>query len=328
MMTETGQQDGVRAPQQSGLRQSRHLSDQPAIVVVGSMNVDFVVEVPRLPHPGETIIGGDLAQHPGGKGANQAVAAARLGQHVAMVGRVGVDEPARLLVDTLREAGVDTGFVETVPDRPTGIASITVDADAENTIVVSPGANSALRADDVERAADVLAGADAVLLQLEIPLDVVEAAARAAGGTVVLNPAPARDLPAELLQAVDVLVLNETELELLAGAELASTEPDDVAELARRIDGPAAVVVTLGAAGAVLVRDGSVAHVPALPVQAVDTTAAGDAFCGALADALVRGEDLAEAVQWAVRVAAVVVTRLGAQRSLPDRATVQQLTGP
>jgi ribokinase len=296
----------------------------PAVVVVGSLNLDYVVPVPRHPRPGETVLGGDLARHPGGKGANQAVAAARLDQPVAMVGRVGEDEPGRLLTATLADAGGDASGVQVTRGAPTGVALITVDEAGENAIVVSPGANARLSGADVADRAPLLARAAVTLAQLEVPLEAVEAVARAAGGTLVLNPAPARDLPAELLAAVDLLVPNRGELALLAGAA-PTDDLDELARLARSLQGPDAVIVTLGADGALLVDDTGVEHVPPVPVSAVDTTAAGDAFCGALADALVRGEPLGAAVRWANRAAAVTVTRAGAQPALPTRREVEEL---
>jgi ribokinase len=290
------------------------------IAVVGSCNVDFVVPVPALPGPGETVLGGDHLRSPGGKGANQSVAAAKLGSPVAFVGCVGEDALAPTIVSALEGAGVDTSWLRRVPDVPSGIALITVAEGGENTIAVSPGANARLGPDDVEAAAELLADAAVTLVQLEISLDAVSAAVRAAGGRVVLNPAPARELPPELLARVDVLVPNRSELGVLAGASEPSTL-DDAAALAGSLDGPRAVVVTLGADGALVVENGTSTHVPAVAVDAVDATGAGDAFCGALADGLARGQNLVAATEWAVRVAGLSTTRWGAQSS-PARAEV------
>lgn len=292
------------------------------VAVVGSLNLDLVVPVPRHPLPGETVLGGDHFANPGGKGANQAVAAARLGRRVAMVGRVGDDDAGRTLLSALAADGVDASHVRVTEGTASGIALITVDASGENAIVVSPGANALVAPTDVDAAAGVLAGAAVTLLQLEIPLDAVVAAARAARGTVVLNPAPARSLPRELLRAVDVLVPNRAELAALAGEREPPVSLDDLGRLAGRVDGPRVVVVTLGANGALVVKGGAPTHVPGVPVDPVDTTAAGDSFCGALADALARGDALGPAVRWAVRAAAITVTRPGAQRSMPSRAEV------
>lgn len=292
-----------------------------AVVVVGSLNLDLVVGVARHPRPGETVLGGDAVRTPGGKGANQAVAAARLGQPVAMVGRVGEDAEGRALLAALDADGIDRAAVRALPEVPTGIALIGVDPEGENTIIVSPGANGRLDAQAVTEAGDVVAGAAVCLLQLEVPLEAVEQAARLARGVVVLNPAPGRALPADLLAQADVLVPNRSELGELLGVP-APHPLEEVADLARRVGGPRAIVVTLGAQGALLVEGEASLHVAPVPVQAVDTTAAGDCFCGALADALAREQSLEEAVGWAARVAAVSTTRPGAQASLPRRDEV------
>jgi ribokinase len=292
----------------------------PAIAVVGSLNLDLVVRVPRLPGPGETVSGDDVFSNPGGKGANQAVAAARLGRQVAMVGCVGDDQAGRDLLASLKADGVDTAHVRVVDDVPSGQAFITVSEDGENQIVVSPGANARLTVEDVRAAEGALRAAAVTLLQLEIPLEAVAAAARTAGGTVVLNPAPVRALPEELLAAVDVLVPNRVELAQLAAAPVPATV-EEAAALADRL--PAgAVVVTLGGDGALVVGRGHARHIPAVPVRPVDTTAAGDAFCGGLADALAAGAALEDAARWAARVAAAACTRPGAQASLPTPAEV------
>jgi ribokinase len=299
------------------------MSEQPAVVVVGSLNLDLVVRVARLPGAGETVSGGDVFRNPGGKGANQAVAAARLGRGVAMVGCVGDDQAGRDLLGSLEADGVGTSQVRVVDGVPSGAAFITVSEDGENQIVVSPGANARLTPDDVAAAGAALRAAAVTLVQLEVPLAAVAAAVRAAGGMVVLNPAPVRALPAGLLGEVDVLVPNRVELAQLAAAPPPATV-EEAAGLAGRL--PArAVVVTLGADGALVVEQGHVSHVPAVPVRPVDTTAAGDAFCGGLADALAGGAALPDAARWAVRVAAAACTRQGAQVSLPTPAEVRTL---
>lgn len=296
----------------------------PEITVVGSANLDLVVEVGHVPLVGETVLGGDLRRVPGGKGANQAVAAARLGRRVAMVGRVGRDEGGSILRAALDEAGVDTTAL-TTDDAPNGVALIAVDADGDNAIVVSPGANGRVDADDVARAGALVTDAAVLLLQLEVPVEAITAAALAAGGTVILNPAPAPDgpLPRRLLDAVDILVPNQTELATLAGHD-GTVDADNAAELARGLPAPV-VVVTLGADGALVVTDHDLTHVPAPKVHPVDTTAAGDSFCAAMADALVRGLDIVDAVRWAVRVGAATTLRAGAQPSLPTPAEVDGL---
>jgi ribokinase len=286
-----------------------------SVAVVGSINLDLVVRVERHPAPGETVVGGDRSELPGGKGANQAVAAARLGAEVALVGRVGADEPGRRLRDGLAAEGVDVAHVREDPDAPSGMALIAVDPAGENTIVVSPGANARVDAGDVAAARELLAGAAVTLVQHEVSPGAVAAAIAAAGGTVVLNPAPARALGAN---PVDVLVPNRGELATLVGRD------GDPEQLARALDGPRAVVVTLGAQGALVVEGARAERIAAPPVTAVDTTGAGDAFCGALAQALADGAALVEAARWAVRAAAESVTRPGAQGGLPRRADVER----
>jgi ribokinase len=282
------------------------------IAVVGSINLDLVVAVERHPAPGETVVGGDCRQLPGGKGANQAVAAARLGGEVAMVGRVGADAQGAWLREGLGTEGVDVEHVREDRQAPTGVAMIAVDARGENTIVVSPGANARVDARDVAAASEVVRGAAVLLVQHEVPPEAVAAAIATAGGTVVLNPAPARGLAAP----VDVLVPNRGELETLAGGR------GDPVTLARSVTAARAVVVTLGAEGAVVVEGDRAERVRAPQVEVVDTTGAGDAFCGALAEAMAGGATVVEAARWAVRVAAVSVTRLGAQGGLPRREDV------
>jgi len=295
------------------------------VAVVGSANLDLVVDVDTIPRVGETVMGGDLRQIPGGKGANQAVAAARLGRRVAMIGRIGDDEGGAILRAALDADGVDTSGLLTTAGVPNGVALISVGADGDNAIVVSPGANARVTIDDVATARPVLEAAAVTLLQLEIPLEAVTLAAATAGGTVVLNPAPApsEPLPTELLATVDVLVPNQTELATLAG-HTAAVDVDTARALAADLPSRA-VVVTLGARGALVVADGRADHVPAPVVTPVDTTAAGDSFCGALADALVRGETLVDAARWAVRVGAATTRRAGAQPSLPTPAEVDRL---
>ena len=297
------------------------------IAVVGSANLDLVVEVDTIPLVGETVLGGDLRRIPGGKGANQAVAAARLGRDVAMIGRLGDDEGGAMLRSALEGDGVDTRHLLTTADVPNGVALISVGADGDNAIVVSPGANGRVAPADIEAASAIIDTAAVTLLQLEVPLDTVAAAAALAGGTVILNPAPApsEPLPISLLADVDVLVPNQTELATIAG----HNGPVDrviAAELATRLPS-SSVIVTLGAEGALVVLDGEATHVPAPVVRPVDTTAAGDSFCGALADGLVRGLDLVEATRWAVRVGAATTQRPGAQPSLPTPDEVGLLIG-
>jgi ribokinase len=292
--------------------------------VVGSINLDMVVPVPHHARPGETVLGGDHISTPGGKGANQAVAAARLGRSVSMVGRVGDDDTGRMLRGALASEGVDVANTRLAATAPSGIAMISVDPKGENAIVVSPGANARLMPADIDAASDVIQDAEVLLCQLEIPLQSVTAAVRRARGSVILNPAPARRLPLELLESVDVLVPNRGELAMLTDAPEPANRAE-VAELAGRITGPSLVVVTLGADGAVAVENGTATHLGGLDVEVVDTTGAGDSFCGALADAMVRGASLSDAVRWAVAAGALATTRRGAQEAMPRAAEVKSM---
>jgi ribokinase len=296
------------------------------LLVVGSANADLVTTVDRRPAAGETVLGSDLAIHPGGKGANQAVAAARLGARAGLLARVGDDAHGELLTGSLTAAGVDTTGV-LVGGAPTGVALITVDPTGDNSIVVSPGANARLSPADIAAAGKLLAAASVVSLQLEIPLETVAAtvaAATAAGDTrVVLNPSPPAALPPEVLAACDPLVVNEHEARFLLGDDAGDTPEAWAAALLGR--GPRSVVVTLGAAGALVATGDRTVRVPSPAVRAVDTTGAGDAFTGALAWRLGTGEDLETAVRFAVRVGAAAVTRPGAQESFPTFEEVTSL---
>ena len=295
-----------------------------SVTVVGSLNEDVLVAVGRLPGRGETVIGRSAVRAPGGKGANQAAAAGELGPGVHMVGRVGDDPAGARQLAALAARGVDVGRVHRTPGVPTGSATIPVeDGTGENLIVVVPGANAELTPEDAD--AEPVRRAGVVLLQLEVPLDTVAAAARVATGTVVLTPAPPRPLPATLLEHVDVLVPNEHELAQLAGAQPGERSPAELAALARSV-ASCAVVVTLGARGALLVPpEGAVLLQPPPAVTAVDTTGAGDCFCGALAQALATDPDLPAAVRVAVAAAALSTTGPGARGALPDAAAVQAL---
>ena len=298
------------------------------VTVVGSLNMDLVARAPRIPLPGETIIGGGFRTVPGGKGANQAVAAARLGAQVSMVGRVGRDAFARSLLEAIIAAGVDHAFISQDPQAATGIALIVVDDSGENSIVVAPGANMCLSPADVAAAERAIAAADVCLLQLEIPLESVTRAAEVAqahGVTVILNPAPARLMPAALLSLVDVLVPNESEAALLTGHPVDDQATAEAAAGALRAMGVGTVILTLGELGALLARDGKAEHFPAFAVTPVDTTAAGDAFLGGFAVALAEGRALADAVRWGNAAGGLATTRLGAQPSLPTRAALEHL---
>lgn len=298
------------------------------ILVIGSMNADLVVRSPRFPAPGETISGEDLQIIPGGKGANQAVAAARQGAQVAMVGRVGSDSFGPFLVNNLKTNQVDATHVRS-DDSATGTAIIVVDANGQNSIVLSPGANAQVGSMDVDSAP----AAKILLLQFEIPMDTVLRAARryrAMGSTVILNPAPARSIPEELLAQIDILVPNETELGLLTNKKVTDipSAEDAARELLQR--GVKTVIVTLGANGALLVTNDTSVQVPSFKVNVVDTTAAGDSFIGGFASKLLASDHkssdtLQNAVRYGCACGALAATKFGAQPSLPTREETETL---
>jgi ribokinase len=304
-------------------REQRRMSDaSKPVLVIGSLNMDLVVRCEHLPERGQTIMGGDFFTALGGKGANQAVAAARLGARVSMAGCLGRNAFGETLIAGLRDAGIRTGDVMRV-DSQTGIALITVDASGANTIVVASGANMAVDAAQVDRALANASGPGILLLQHEIPADANAHAirmARQAGWFVMLNPAPARPIPAELLPLIDLITPNETEAAAIAGRPVASRADALVAARSLLAMGAGAVLVTLGGDGAIFCDASRALHCPALAVQAVDTTAAGDAYVGALAAALAEQRPLEEGLGFAAAAAALSVTRLGAQPSLATRA--------
>ncbi len=296
------------------------------ILVIGSLNADLVVRAPRFPAPGETIQGEDLVIFPGGKGANQAVAAARLGAKVAMVGRVGKDSFGTTLIDNLKNNKVDVRHILRDDSTPTGTAVIVLDSHGQNTIVVSPGANGKVNSTDIEP--EAFMDSPILLAQFEIPLETVIYSANLAREKklrILLNPAPARTLPDELLMTVDYIVPNETELGLLTGKpvnNLGSIEEACRSLVAR---GAQNIIVTLGANGALIVNKNRAKHIPAYEVKVVDTTAAGDAFVGGLAVGLLNGKSLEDAVQYACACGALAVTKFGAQPSLPTTEDVEKL---
>jgi len=298
------------------------------VTVVGSLNMDLVARAVHIPRPGETIIGGDFHTLPGGKGANQAVAAARLGMQVSMVGRVGNDAFAAPLLNNLAAAGVDHNYVGRDLEAATGVALIVVDNAGQNSIVVASGANKRLSPADVDSAEAAIAAANVLLLQLETPLETVTRAAELAhkhGVRVVLNPAPAQPLDSSLLSMIDVLIPNESETELLTGMPVGNQADAEAAAGVLRELGAGIVILTLGERGALLAQAGGTELFPAFAVTPVDTTAAGDAFVGGLAVALAEGKSLAEALRWGNAAGALATTQLGAQPSLPDRQVVERL---
>lgn len=295
------------------------------VLVVGSLNTDLVVKTPRFPQPGETISGEDLQVIPGGKGANQAVAAARLGANVSLLGRVGKDNFGDFLLQNLQSNHVNTQLVQR-DDASTGTATIIVDGNGQNSIVLSAGANGKVSAVDVEHAS--FSDFSLLLLQLEIPIPTVLRAAQRAhesGLRVILNPAPAQSLPDELIALADFLIPNETELSLLTGMEV-----NDIlsAERAARVlleRGVKHVIVTLGSKGALIVDTETSTHVDTFKVHVVDTTAAGDAFIGGFANALLEDKSLQEAVRYGCACGALATTKFGAQPSLPTKEDVEKL---
>lgn len=297
------------------------MKESTPVLVVGSLNIDLVVNVDRFPAAGETILGRQFATYPGGKGANQAVAAARLGAKVYMAGCVGRDEHAGILLKSLADNLVDVTFVRQVPE-PTGVALITVDRAGANTIIVAPGANDCCAVQDIDKALADIGTAGVLLVQHEIPAATVDHAVRAAaakGWKVIVNPAPARELSPATLELIDILVPNETEASILAAMPVNTVE--DASKAAGKFlgQGVQTVIVTLGEKGAVGCTPAGQWHIPSRCVPVVDTTAAGDAYIGALATGLTEKRSLEECMRFAAMVASISVTRPGAQPSLPWR---------
>ena len=300
---------------------------KPTIAVLGSINMDLVIQCEKLPIPGQTITGKSLVQLPGGKGANQAVAAARSGGNVRMIGRVGDDGFGASLRGNLEQESIDCGFVKTVSNCESGLAVIGVEQSGENSIIVIPGANARLTAADVEAASDVIAQSDILLVQLEIPLEAVGAGiaiAKQHGVRTVLDPAPAVSLPNEMLH-VDLICPNESEASVLCGSSAAphGREREIVEELHSR--GPKAVALTLGSQGTMLFDGQQLETIPSIQVDAVDTTAAGDAFAGALAVDWVARGSLTGAIRVGNVAGALAASKLGAQPSLPRRDAIDRL---
>ncbi len=298
------------------------------VFVVGSINQDFVLNVERRPEPGETVTDARLSKGNGGKGANQAAAAALLGAQVAFLGRVGDDGFGEPLVEALAEKGVDTSLIEATPGSSTGTAVITVTPDGENAITVAPGANRSLTAEDVDDAAEAIGGARVLVAQMEVSPEVVlravEVAARQ-GTRALVNLAPPFEVPRELLEKLDPLVVNEHEAAFLLGERVEGVDGALSAASELLALGPRSVVITVGKDGAVFSDGESTEHLPAPRVDVVDTTGAGDAFVGALAARLAREDSLEDAVAYAVRAGAAAVTKEGAQGALPTTDVVEAL---
>lgn len=296
------------------------------IVVVGSTNMDMVVKTDHIPVPGETVLSGSFFMNPGGKGANQAVTIARLGGDVSFVGKVGNDIFGKQAEQLFDEEGINIFYLLSDDELPSGVALITVDEAGENSIVVASGSNANLLPADIKEALPTIEEADYLLMQLEIPMETVLFVAEYAHAhhtKVIVNPAPMNKLTPELLQQIDILTPNETEAGKLAGMKVCDMKSaKEAAQLICKM-GVKNVVITMGSSGAIIYREGqTIVHVPSKKVEALDTTAAGDVFNGALTVALSEGKDLKEAARFACEVAAISVTRMGAQSSIPYRNEV------
>lgn len=303
------------------------MENRGKILVVGSLNMDSVIKVKRIPKAGETIIGSDIEKNPGGKGANQAYAVGALGGNVKMLGAVGNDENGKILLSNLEKAGVDTTFIRQVDNSNTGIANIYIQQDGDNCIVVSPGTNNKCDVSYLEDSEAIIADSDILLVQLEIPLDAVDyllERAKRLGKMVILDPAPAPgELDKEILSKVDILTPNETELAILTGNKI-ETDFTEIETMCRTLldKGVKQVITTLGKNGRLIVGETGSKYVPAYKVDAVDTTATGDTFAGALVVMLSEGKSIEEAVDFAVKASAVTVQKKGAQCSIPYRNEV------
>jgi ribokinase len=293
---------------------------KPKILVIGSANMDMVIGTDHFPVPGETIIGGDFSLIPGGKGANQAVAAARLGGDVCFITQLGKDIFGDQNLENFKREGIDTSFIKQNPNQPTGVALITVDKSGENTIIVAPGANHTLSVAEISSASNAFQQADIVLVQLEVPVPIVVEACQKAyglGKRVILNPAPAMDLPESLFRFLYLIVPNETEAEFLTGIKVIGEASAYQAASRLRNMGVQRIIITMGALGAFLFTDSFQGIIATTIVEAIDTTAAGDTFCGALAVALGSGKNIQDAVVFALKAATLSVQRFGAQTSIP-----------
>ena len=292
---------------------------KPKIVVIGSCNTDMVVKANRLPVPGETILGGSFYMNPGGKGANQAIAAARLGADVTFISKIGYDLFGLQALEIYKSERINTEFIFTDSKKPSGVALISVDSFGENCIIVASGANQSLSPEDIDKAKDKIREADTILMQLEIPLETVEYATALAyeyGKRVILNPAPASSLNNELLKKTNVILPNRIEAEMLSGIKVTNLKSAHRAVQAISCKGIENVVITLGK------EKDKYIMIPAKEVDTIDTTGAGDVFSGALSVSLSEGRSLIEAVEFANAAAAIAVTRIGAQSAIPYRTEI------
>ena len=298
---------------------------KPNIVVIGSCNTDMVVKANRLPVPGETILGGSFYMNPGGKGANQAIAAARLGADVTFISKIGYDLFGLQALEIYKSERINTEFIFTDSKKPSGVALISVDSFGENCIIVASGANQSLSPEDIDKAKDKIREADTILMQLEIPLETVEYATALAyeyGKRVILNPAPASSLNNELLKKTNVILPNRIEAEMLSGIKVTNLKSAHRAVQAISCKGIENVVITLGKEGAFVKEKDKYIMIPAKEVDTIDTTGAGDVFSGALSVSLSEGRSLIEAVEFANAAAAIAVTRIGAQSAIPYRTEI------
>ncbi|CAI8425616.1 MAG: ribokinase [Acidimicrobiaceae bacterium] len=301
------------------------MGESNRVVVIGSANIDLVSSVASLPVPGETVLGNSFIKTPGGKGANQAVAASKLGGEVSFVGCIGSDQEGEILRSSLKNANVNCDFLISRPEVSTGNAMIGVDAEGNNSIIVNSGANSALTQEDIVAAKEIVESAQVVLMQLEISTKCLEVAVEMASGIKILNPAPVVDISKKLLEKIDVLIPNRIELARLSNKE--SFENLDELEAAAKGLGIQTVIVTLGSAGALLVSDKQTELISSPAVESVDTTGAGDAFCGSMAESLSRGLSFLESVEYSVTAGALSTTTYGAQISMPTRSEVDSFLG-
>ena len=301
------------------------MGESNRVVVIGSANIDLVSSVASLPVPGETVLGNSFIKTPGGKGANQAVAASKLGGEVSFVGCIGSDQEGEILRSSLKNANVNCDFLISRPEVSTGNAMIGVDAEGNNSIIVNSGANSALTQEDIVAAKEIVESAQVVLMQLEISTKCLEVAVEMASGIKILNPAPVVDISKKLLEKIDVLIPNRIELARLSNKE--SFKNLDELEAAAKGLGIQTVIVTLGSAGALLVSDKQTELISSPAVESVDTTGAGDAFCGSMAESLSRGLSFLESVEYSVTAGALSTTTYGAQISMPTRSEVDSFLG-